>query len=86
MHDTIEAMTEHLENIMVIDQTVVLDLASHLNFVDRLLVAARTKNLQHDVLASLVPVLGKVHLCVGSLIDFLFDLIALVNHHGLALA
>ena len=86
VHDAIEAVTHHLQNIGMVNHTVVLNLASHLNLVDGLLVATGAKNLQDDVFASLVPVLRQIDLGVGSLVDFLSNLVALVDHDGLRFA
>ena len=64
---------------------MVVDLTLDLLLVLGLLVLSRPQNFKHDLLTALVPVLSEVHFGVSALINFLFDLVSLVNRHSLAL-
>ena len=85
VHDTFKAVPEETKDVGVIDRTVILNLSLHLHLVLRLFETAWAQDLEDDVPASLVPVLGQVDFSIGALINLLLNLVALINHHSLGL-
>ena len=85
MHDTAEAVTEHSQDILVVNDAMILDLSLDLNLVAGLFIGTRSQNLQHNEGTIFAPVLRQVDLCISTFINFLLDLVALINHDGLSL-
>lgn len=68
----------------MLQNAVIVDLLLHLGFVSGLFIRSRPQNFKDNIRALHVPVLSKIDLGVGTLIDLLFDFKALVNHDSLA--
>ena len=85
MHYSVIVVSQHAKNVWVIKLRVIHDLFLDLSLVRGLDVGSRAQNLQHNLLTALIPVLSEVDFSVGALIDFLSDLVSLVNHDCLAL-
>lgn len=64
----------------MIKHCVIVNLFLNLGLIGLLNVGARTQDFEHNLLAALVPVLGKVDFGIGALINFFLDFITLVNH------
>ena len=85
MHDSVVAVSEEAQDILVLQLAVVLYFFLHLLSVSTLDVSPRPKDLHDNLLAAILPVLCQVYLCISAFVNLFLYFEALVYHDGLAL-
>ena len=65
---------------------MIINLFFYLCLISGLDIGFGSQDLEDDVLSTMVPVLSQIDFGVGTFINFLSDLITLIDHDGLALA